>query len=217
MTIITIINPKGGVGKTTLTLNLGLFLAAQSQTVVFVDLDPLNSLSDWLSRRPKTLPQIKCIKSNCNKFSIDDFAAGDENITYLIDCPAAMDQQQISKLLNISDIFLIPVNPSPVDLGALTRFVFKLAAIDGDILNSKPIALIANRSKSYTRLHSDILSKIEKLKIPLIGTLRDTQNYTLPASQGMGVIDLPNYRARSDIENWSTILQWIKKSYSAND
>jgi len=217
MTLITVINPKGGVGKTTLSLNLGLFLSSQGRKVVFVDLDPLNSLSDWLSRRPKTLSQIECIKSTCDKFDLDNFPAQEDNITYLIDCPAGMEKAQISKLFKISDVFLIPVNPSPVDLGALTRFLFKLAANDDDLINKKAIGLIANRTKTYTRLHADILTKIKKLNLPLITTLRDTQNYTLPASRGMGVVDLPVHRAKVDMENWAVIMDWIKQSCPFND
>jgi len=209
MSVIAVINPKGGVGKTTITINLGLFLSFQSKEVVFIDLDPQRSLSDLLKRRPKALSQFQCIKSNPEKFNIEDYQQPDKDIIYLIDCPAGMDGTHISKILGCSDILLIPVTPSPIDLGALTHFFFQLAVNDDHLIKNKPIALIANKTKIYTRAHSSILKKLEKFTIPLIGTFRDTQNYTLPATKGMGIVDLPAYRVTADIENWDNILAWI--------
>jgi chromosome partitioning protein len=45
---IAIMNQKGGVGKTTTTVNLGAALAAKSFSVLLVDIDPSGSLSRWL-------------------------------------------------------------------------------------------------------------------------------------------------------------------------
>lgn len=212
MSVIALINPKGGVGKTTITLNLGLFLSLQSKNVVFIDLDPQRSLFDLMKRRPKVLPQYQCTKSDPESFSLEDFTANNKDTIYLIDCPAGMDRKHISKILSLSDVLLIPVTPSPIDLGALTHFFFQLAENDDQLIKNKPIALIANKAKIYTHAHVSILKRIEKFTIPLIGILRDTQNYTLPAAKGMGIINLPAYRVKADLENWDTILDWVRKN-----
>lgn len=45
MTVVSVINYKGGVGKTTLTANLGAELASRGRRILLIDLDPQASLT----------------------------------------------------------------------------------------------------------------------------------------------------------------------------
>ena len=58
MNIISVANQKGGVGKTTTTLNLGTALALKGYSVLLIDLDPQANLSSYLGFEGDDKPTI---------------------------------------------------------------------------------------------------------------------------------------------------------------
>ena len=56
MKTIMITNPKGGCGKTTLSVNIAGFLANRGKHVALLDMDIQQSASLWLATRPHGLP-----------------------------------------------------------------------------------------------------------------------------------------------------------------
>jgi chromosome partitioning protein len=58
MPVIVVANPKGGVGKTTLSTNLAGYLASRGRAVMLGDVDRQQSSRTWLGLRPDGLPKI---------------------------------------------------------------------------------------------------------------------------------------------------------------
>ena len=58
MPVIVVANPKGGVGKTTLSTNLAGYLASRGRAVMLGDVDRQQSSRTWLDHRPAGLPTI---------------------------------------------------------------------------------------------------------------------------------------------------------------
>jgi chromosome partitioning protein len=216
MPLITVLNPKGGVGKTTLTLNLGLFLADQGHDVSFIDLDSQRSLTHWLKHRPEPLHQYDCVSTQMDRFENRRFDTDDDDHLYIIDSPAALSKEQVVKLFSLSDMVLIPVLLNPVDLRALSYFLFHLGGDYENVIKQKPVGLIPNKTRLHTHSHNNAMKKIASFTFPVIGAIRDTQNYTIPAARGMGLIDLPPWRVRKDIADWGRITGWINSKLNTH-
>ena len=56
--IISFLNQKGGVGKTTLSVNVAACLAARGRKVLLVDADKQGSATTWAGLRDETLFQV---------------------------------------------------------------------------------------------------------------------------------------------------------------
>ena len=56
---------------------------------------------------------------------------------------------------------------------------------------------------------------LNSLKIPVIATLRDSQNYVQAAAQGIGIGEMPLYRVEHDVPQINAIVSWLDKRYSA--
>ena len=144
--IISMVNQKGGVGKTTSTINLGAALAECGRKVLLVDFDPQGALSAGFGANPHELDLTVYNVMMDRKVDIKDviLPTGVENIDLLpanIDLSAAEVQlvnevareqvlaSALRKVRDEYDVILIDCQPS---LGLLT--VNALTASDGVII-----------------------------------------------------------------------------------
>ncbi len=205
---IFVMNSKGGSGKTTIATQLASYYAQAQQPVTLIDHDIQKSASDWLQNRPSSLPKIELIKdtqfipfySKHDSIVIHDLPAGFvPNIT----CPLFIKEED-NKLL-------IPVMPSPTDIKAGLRLIMSM--YKSGLLEEKiSVGFIANRTRSNIRYHQTLMSFLQRVDIPLIGTLRDSQQYIRCMENSISIFDLPAQSMKQDIENWRSIIDWLNQS-----
>lgn len=186
MPIISIINEKGGVGKTTLTTHLGRYLQKTGREVVLIDSDPQGSLRDWnaAAKEDHDLPPVLVMDRPQLFKDLKKFAKE----WTLIDGAPSVEVLSVAAV-KISDYILIPVQPSPYDVWA-TESLVEMIHTRQDISDRPRAAFIISRQIRGTRLSTDVKKALEEYKFPIFKNFT-TQRVIYPttAATGTTVLD----------------------------
>jgi chromosome partitioning protein len=214
---IVVLNPKGGCGKTTLATNLASYFALRGPTPTLLDCDPQGYSMSWLEKRSPKRPAIYGIaayKNVANATRSWHLRVPTESSHLIIDTPAALENSQVHDLIYDADNILIPVLPSPIDIRYTARLIADLMLVAQIERGNRKLAIIANRTRANTRSLKQLMRFLTSLRIPMIAVLRDSQNYVQAADRGIGVYEMPDYKARRDIEDLSPVIGWLDKHRS---
>jgi chromosome partitioning protein len=210
---VAIVNTKGGSGKTTLTVSLASWLAARGKRVAIVDYDPQGSSLAWLARRPATAPKIIGVKAHDIDFRINRsyrLVDGQEVSYLLMDTPAAIARQNLIYFCRDAHRVLVPVLPSAIDTHACARLIQNLLLNGGLRHDQARLAVVASRTRHNTLAYTALQRFLATMNLPIIATVRDSQNYVKSAELGLGVPEMPVKLVEKDLSTWNTLGEWLE-------
>ncbi|EFK08905.1 CobQ/CobB/MinD/ParA nucleotide binding domain protein [delta proteobacterium NaphS2] len=111
--IISLVNQKGGVGKTTIAVNLAAALSEKGYSVILVDADPQGSVLQWQSILNNHPFDVKHCPSAALLGDRKSLAKKTHHV--IIDAPPAIGEIT-QAALGISDLAIVPIAPSPLDI-----------------------------------------------------------------------------------------------------
>ncbi len=205
MPVIVVANPKGGVGKSTLSTNLAGALAHQGHAVMLGDVDRQQSSRQWLALRPGHLPRIQGWETHHN-----DIVRPPKGTSHVVlDTPAGLHGKRLDAVLRITQRLLIPLQPSLFDIQATHAFLRQLRAHPRAA--EIEVALVGMRVREHTRANEQLHQYLATLNVPVVAWLRDTQNYVQLAAHGLTLWDVAPSRVERDLEQWLPLKEWITR------
>ena len=118
-----------------------------------------------------------------------------------------MNVKRFDKVMQIADKVIVPLQPSIFDILATQEFLQKLKSTKGKF----DLGVLGMRVNGRMRAADQLTQYVNGLGIPVLGFLRDTQNYVQLAANGATLWDVAPSRVEKDMEQWQELLQWVEK------
>jgi chromosome partitioning protein len=203
MPVIVVANPKGGVGKSTLSTNLAGWLARQGHAVMLGDTDRQQSARAWLGLRPAAAPAIQTWD-----IAHDHVVRPPKGVTHVVlDTPAGLHGKRLDEIMKLADQVLVPLQASIFDIYATRDFI--AALLERKKHARVPVAVVGNRVREHTIAADQLQAFVGQLGVPVLGHLRDTQNYVHLAARGLTLWDVAPGRVERDLAQWEPITRWV--------
>lgn len=202
--IISVLNTKGGCGKSTVAINVAAGLAHSGLDTLLVDTDKTGTSLEWASQREENQAKLNVAgmpNARALKNAIRGFAEKHEVI--VIDgAPQLEDMLTIS--VAVSHLVLIPVIPSPNDLwklGPMVELIKQVRETNEQITGQRiQVCFLVNNYVPRTRLSQEVASALDSYEIPVLEAKLGTRmDYRDSLGQGTAAIEFSNVKAKEEI------------------
>lgn len=197
--IISVINQKGGVGKTTLSISLAAALSGRKMRVLLVDADPQGSALDWVAVRGDNVPfaSIGMPKPILHQ----ELPKMAKNYDAIVIDGAPRIYEVARSAVMASDAVLIPVLPSQFDVWAAEESVKLLqeCAVYKERLKA---AFIINRKIANTAIGRDVANALKQYPQPVLNTVICQRVAFAESARGRTVLEIdPDSSASKEIQS----------------
>ena len=203
MPVVVVANPKGGVGKSTLSTQVAGHFAAQGHAVMLGDADRQLSSRLWLGLRPAAARPIASWE-----FDADQIAKPPKGTTHVVlDTPAGLHGRRFKEILKLANKVLVPLQPSVFDIFATRAFLDDLA--HSARAAKLQVGLVGMRVDARTLAAEQLQNFVQSTGFPMVGFMRDTQNFVHLAAHGLTLFDVARAKVERDLELWQPIGAWL--------
>ena len=206
MHVISVLNHKGGVGKSTIATNIAGYFANEGHNVLIGDFDTQQSSRNWLEMRPENTAPI--LTWEIKEGQLLSPPEGTSHI--IIDSPAGLRASSLKKLVSLSDKIIVPLKPSIFDMMSAKSFLEEIIEMINE--QEKPIDLcvIGNMIDARTKSSEQLAKFVAELELDSPTSIRQAQIYVNLAANGLTLFDAKNNVLDKEKEQWYPLLDSIK-------
>ncbi len=200
MKVISVLNQKGGAGKTTISTHLARAFQLSGNSVLLIDSDPQGSASDWGAARDDQPVPVVAINRPTIERDIKAISHGKDWI--IIDGAPQVHDLAISAI-KAADLVIIPVQPSPYDVWATSELVEQVKArieiTDGKL----KATFLISRAFKKTKIGRDVRDVLMGYGLPIMDAMTHQRViYPTSAATGHTVFDEdPNCAAAKEMND----------------
>lgn len=198
--ILSFLSQKGGVGKTTLSINIAGLYAADGARTLLIDADPQASSVSWSAVRTAEplFPVVGMAKGNLHK-DLPDLRRQYDVV--VIDGAPRVNEIARSAII-ASDLIIIPVQPSPVDIWASQETV-QLVNEARIYRESLKAAFVINRKIVNTAIGRDVRHALADFGYPILQThISQRVAFAESLAQGMTVFEVQPHSSAAQELGW---------------
>jgi chromosome partitioning protein len=200
--IISILNQKGGVGKTTLSVHIASTLALGGYSVLLIDADTQRSAMDWADSREKD-PIFSVVGISTPSIHKETKLLAEKYDFIIIDGPPRI-YDVAKSTIAASDFVVIPVQPSPYDVWSAKEVVDLINEVKSTLSSYKKInaAFVINRRIPQSIIGRDVEEALGQYNIKVLETnIYQRVAYAETAARGTTAIEEdPNSLAGQEIK-----------------
>ena len=195
--LLLLANEKGGVGKTTIAVNIAAMCVLAGKEVLLIDTDRQESASAWAGVRHESghVPAVTCL-AKTGKVGYDLVKLKDKFDVIVVDA-GGRDSIEMRQAMAVCDLALIPIKPAQFDVWSLSRMsqlVDDIKEQTGAPVNARAFinGASSNPSVRETAEVKEALKDYVEQFPTLESVITERIVFRKAAREGQGVLELPS-------------------------